>query len=400
MKKRFPSNINTHKKADQGGFSLIEISIVLIIMSVLIGAGISIASIQMENTRIEKTKQKQAAIKTALINFISRNYRLPCPAVATLTSTDANYGVEAENPGTCTSVSGFGSGSSRNVRGIVPWKSLGLSDEVALDGYNRRFTYQVLRSQTNLTQGTVSGLQGNIAIFDASGGNQINQQFPAVAVILSHGNNGRGAYLPDSGNRMSVPTTSDEAENTDNDFDFVQKTYSTLTANPYDDIILWLEPQELISQLSSTGNIQTPNALINTKFNTIRNTLLGFIASDNADPDGSGSRTMGRRLPYADGRTTPIGTSNGATTGFVPWTSIGLASNDAIDPWGNYIRYSVSASLASPGISASFPASPSSYSLTSDGADGISGNADDLSLTLDINTLRGGLIASGILLDP
>lgn len=382
------------------GFSLIEMSIVLVIMSILIGSGISIAMVQMENARIEATKNKQSTIKTALLNFMSRNYRLPCPAVANLVSSNANYGVEAANPGTCTGVTGFGGGSTRNVRGIIPWKSLGLTDETAIDGYGRRFTYQVLRNQTNLTQDTVSGLQGNISIFDAAGGTQINPNYPAVAIVLSHGSNGRGAYLPGSGRRMAVPATADEAENTDNDTNFVQKGYSTLDTNPFDDILLWLEPGELVTQLSQIGSIKTADYLLNTRFNTLRNTLLGVVAGDNADPDGGGARTMGRRLPYADGRANPIGSSNGAVNGYVPWTTIGLTASEATDPWGNYIRYSVTASLASPGISATAPVSPATYSLSSDGADGIQGNGDDQSIIVDVNSLRGSLISAGVLLDP
>ena len=42
------------------------------------------------------------SVKLALQGFIARNGRLPCPAVASHSSTDNRYGLEAPTPGTCT----------------------------------------------------------------------------------------------------------------------------------------------------------------------------------------------------------------------------------------------------------------------------------------------------------
>jgi len=109
---------------------------------------------------------------------------------------------------------------------------------------------------------------------------------------------------------------------------------------------------------------------------------------------------VNKRLPFADGRANPVGTSNGAVIGFIPWLTIGLSASDATDPWGNPIRYLVDVGLAAPGISQSLPPSPSSYTLMSDGPDGTAANADDQTLTLDINSLRGSLVSAGVVLIP
>jgi len=390
---------NTNIKG-QIGFTLIEMSIVLVIVSILIGTGLSISLVQMENSRIASTKTKQETIKLSLLNFIARNSRMPCPAIGTLALGTANYGVEAINPGVCTGVAGFGGGVTRNVRGIVPWVSLGLPEETSLDGYGRRFTYQILRTET--ATAASPGLQGNITILDAAGGNQINPQHPAIAALISHGNNGRGAYLPGSGRRMAVPPVADadERENTDNDFELVQKQYADTATNPFDDIVLWLEPGDLITQLSLQGRIQSPEYLVNTRFKIIRDTLLGYIVADSVDPDAGGARTVARRLPFADSKGTPDGSENGALNGVIAWDTIAITEEEATDPWGNYIRYSVDTDLVNNGVTNLDPSSPAPYTLSSDGPDGIQGNSDDVVLSVDVNNLRGSLTAATIMLDP
>jgi len=381
----------------QTGLTLIEMSIVLIISSILIGSGVSIALVQMENARISSTKEKQLAIKSALLSYISRNFRLPCPAIANLPDSNVNYGIEAANPGTCTGSTNIGGGANRNVRGIVPWKSLSLSDEISLDAYGHRFTYQVLQSQTNLTQSTLTQMRGNIALLNTRGGTQINALFPAVAIIISHGNNGRGSYMAISGNRMALPRNGnepDERENTDNDVDFVKREFSNLAGNAFDDIIMTLDPTSILSTLSAQGDIASPNETLTEKISTLRSSLIGYIVADTTDPDGVGNRTVRRNLPFADGRANPIGTANGALTGFIPWQTIGLSAQDAVDPWGNVIRLSVDADItnAARGLTQSQPGQgTNAFTLSSDGIDGIQGNADDQVFSISAGTLVGSL---------
>ena len=84
------------------GFTLVEIAVVIAIGALLLGFGLSVLTAQLTNARIKATQNQANVIKKALITFIATNNRLPCPAVETLPDTDANYGVEAPNPGTCT----------------------------------------------------------------------------------------------------------------------------------------------------------------------------------------------------------------------------------------------------------------------------------------------------------
>ncbi|GBL45310.1 hypothetical protein SFMTTN_1117 [Sulfuriferula multivorans] len=77
------------------GFTLIEIAVVLIIITLLSGGLISFFNIQLTNQRITSTKANEAAIKVALTNFIAQNNRLPCPAIPALAPGAVGYGREA-----------------------------------------------------------------------------------------------------------------------------------------------------------------------------------------------------------------------------------------------------------------------------------------------------------------
>src|SRR5271170_1480669 len=66
------------------GFSLVEMALVILIVSLLLGGILSYINAQLIQARIVSTSNKQQAIKAALINFIARNNRLPCPADITI----------------------------------------------------------------------------------------------------------------------------------------------------------------------------------------------------------------------------------------------------------------------------------------------------------------------------
>jgi len=392
---------------------LVELAIVLTILAIVSGSILAILNTQLTNSRYSATKTKQEAIKTALINFIARNNRLPCPAVPTAAQGAAAYGVEAATPGTCTGATVIGAGVTSNSRGVVPWVTLGLPDDAALDGFNRRVTYQVLRTQTNTTATTIPSLNGNITIRSSSGGVIINTNNSAVVVLVSHGENGWGAYLPMTGTRMTLPTGADEVENTDNDTEYVQKDFSSNTVNPFDDVVTWLTPNDLLDSLRKNGTVESTSGAVNERFQAIRNALIAYVAADSADPDGAGARTRWRRLPYADRSSAPAcaGTlnngqaDNNCLVGNVPWTTIGLAQNSVTDPWGNVIRYTVAAALATStavsGLTASVPAAATAaITLAAAGADGALGTADDVTMTINVGELRGVLLNAGIGLDP
>lgn len=316
----------TLNKKPQSGFSLIEISIVLLISGLLLSGLLSLVSAQRTNAAISATRTKGEAIVTALMSFVARNHRLPCPAIADRVPNTAGYGVEAATPGTCTGTTVVGGG----VRGgIVPWVSLGLTNEQGSDAYHRRFTYLVRQEETARTPDTISAMRGNMTIHNDTpiglglksagnpGGNQTNScvntntpdnscNLDAVVVIISHGGNGYGAFL-ESGSQMAGAPGALEQENTDNDREFIDTGYSSSETDPFDDMVIALDPDDILRPLAKDGAIPSALAVTMERLNLIRQELVAQIVNAGGEipftgpPAGSPKDGWGKSFVYARG---------------------------------------------------------------------------------------------------
>ncbi len=241
------------------GFTLVEIAIVLLIVGVMasIFALPLLGRAKVANAQVTQTRL--SVIETALSLFISQNYRLPCPANGALDATDsaiAAAGVEAINVGltACT--------LANQANGVVPWKALGLSLADVLDGWGNVMTYRVddtmirpqsmnltfcspggtgpvdptstglhLRCNTGCSASTfpaqctstttvvagrgirVKDIAGNLLADPAA-----SPSTGVAYVVISHGENGIGAYLP-TGSLVTAGTPAagtEEAKNAAN----------------------------------------------------------------------------------------------------------------------------------------------------------------------------------------
>lgn len=116
------------KRRDQypmaGGFTLAELAVVLVIVSLLIGGLLVPLSAQIDQRNYNETQQQISEIREALIGFAVVNGRLPRPA------TSATNG--AENPAIC--------GSEALCTGFIPWSTLGVKKT---DAWNKIIQYSV-----------------------------------------------------------------------------------------------------------------------------------------------------------------------------------------------------------------------------------------------------------------
>lgn len=114
-----------HTSTYQRGFSLVEIAIVLVIISVLITIVAVPLATQVEQRRGEETLKQLEQIKEAITGYAIANGRLPCPATTT----------SAGQESFCTNASGACGapttpqthGRCVNAVGFVPAVALGLS---------------------------------------------------------------------------------------------------------------------------------------------------------------------------------------------------------------------------------------------------------------------------------
>lgn len=214
---RFHRSGGTIQRTKQIGFSLIEITIVLVIIAILsVGALGALAGLNKQRQYTD-TRRSLEKVETALAQFVSREKRLPCPADGTLST-----GLE---------LPAGGGACSAMARGVVPWITLGLTDTDATDGWYNRLTYRTAPQLTsagamNFSDCDSAGMLGSaptpsgcatpptcssaatctalnvalngkgLSVQNAAGATLANNagNTGAAYVLISHGENTTGAY--------------------------------------------------------------------------------------------------------------------------------------------------------------------------------------------------------------
>jgi len=202
-----------HKKA----FSLIELSVVLVVISIIIAGALSASTVSINNAKTKITNDRIKVIYRALGNYILTNYKLPCPAALNITKDAIGYGNSVGLGGTC-----FGSGVYKSniqnslVYGMIPVSTLGLPKDLAEDGFGNKLIYVVNGNYTwadylanNIEWYFFSSFLesdiSNIRILQVSTGNVIDGN---AFAIISLGKNKYGAF--GSAERTQSATTSSD----------------------------------------------------------------------------------------------------------------------------------------------------------------------------------------------
>jgi len=196
------------------GFTLIEMSVVLVGIAMITAMGVSAGIDVVESTKRVSTEKKLDAIEEALLIFRKQYNRLPCPGSLTLATDDASYGIEAATPGACTGgvpSANFATAESLVPSGAVPVRTLGLPDEFIYDGWGRKFQYEVAPEITSINSFLYSQTSDACAIeiVDASG--NVMPQAPLYDLI-SFGKDGLGGYNK-NGTMMSGTAVGEQAMN-------------------------------------------------------------------------------------------------------------------------------------------------------------------------------------------
>jgi len=208
-----------YDRARQRGFSLVEISIVLVIVALLITGLIPSLSGQIEQRRLSETRRYMDEVRDALLGYAisTSNKRLPCP--------DTNgYGIAEA---TCTA-------SAQQV-GTLPYKDLGVAGK---DAYGSVLVYAVTKEFADSAAHFTLNTAGTLRVC-TSAACTANLTGNAAAVIVSRGAN------------WANPPSTDEAENTDGDSNFVSHDFQP----GFDDAVLWLSPNTLFNRMVTAGQL-------------------------------------------------------------------------------------------------------------------------------------------------
>ncbi len=188
------------RSGKQGGFTLLELSVVLIIIGVVTSIGVSSGITALESAKRAQTTSKLNVIESALQIFRVQNNRLPCPSNILLQRGRTGYGAETGIPGSCAG-SNYGT-TGEVVEGGVPTQALNIPDDFAFDGWGRKIGYAVDSRATNIEAFNAIAIPEScgISVNDASGSARTSS---AIYALISYGSNGHGGYLA-NGMRMAT----------------------------------------------------------------------------------------------------------------------------------------------------------------------------------------------------
>lgn len=121
----------------EGGFTAIEIVLVVAILGLLITGMFSQFQPVSRESREQETRARMERIAKALNNYVIKNGRLPCAGqVALPMGDDPPIGVEMGNYS-------YLCKKDKRMEGIVPFRTLGLPEDMAKDAWGNYFTYRV-----------------------------------------------------------------------------------------------------------------------------------------------------------------------------------------------------------------------------------------------------------------
>lgn len=231
-------------------FTLVEMAIVLTIVGLLLGGGMSLLSSSTDTAKYKETQNQLNELKEALNNYYIQFGRLPCP-------DSGNDGVEETS---CV--------TGNALRGFLPHVTLGLGG--AGDAWGERIKYVVSPKFTaavtpptppamctDTAPRTITTASDKVTIQDLQATGQPIADFAAFALI-STGKNGRqtnagmtGAFS-NNGGCSSVNAL--EQENCDSDSILrsgLQRTDGNTVV--FDDIVVWGSDVQLIGRLKKSG---------------------------------------------------------------------------------------------------------------------------------------------------
>jgi prepilin-type N-terminal cleavage/methylation domain-containing protein len=253
------------------GFTLIELAVALVIMSLLLTMMLTPLSARQEARHRLETQRTLEGLGEALIGFALVYGRLPCPAI----SADNGLEDRASSTGPCNKYSGF-----------VPWVSLGMGGD---DGWGRRIRYA---AGSAWTDAAITLALGNPASTDPPGSRrritlltrkadsallQLSNKDDVPAVLVSPGLNGCSATQVDHAGLSTLPECAGADERVNALIDplskgksdwnligpydqpgrifIVRDPGSDPTGGYFDDLVSWVSPFVLFNRMVAAGKL-------------------------------------------------------------------------------------------------------------------------------------------------
>lgn len=245
------------------GYTLIELTVVLLLVALLLGGMLPKLSGKIEQQRMDDVRAQLNEIREALIGYAVANGRLPCPASSASSGAEGFAAGGSAADGNC----------SNFYDGLVPAATLGLAtaDGYAVDPWGNRIHYAVTSWSNNTYTRTngmgtvgISNLVPNgtpylqvcstatgITVTNCASGMALTASPGVPALVYSTGRN--GGY----GGTGVDETANPNPNSNNNDRVFVSHTPAAAASGngEFDDVMVWLSPNILYYRMVEAGKL-------------------------------------------------------------------------------------------------------------------------------------------------
>lgn len=244
------------------GFTLIELAIVIMVIGLVMTGVLAVMKVQMGGRDMSATKKNLHIAEVALKTYLAVNHAYPCPAPRDAKKGEKGYGRALENcvsPPAIATVStgkpqkdGTVSASGREkamVRiGVLPFRSLGMGDAEAVDGWGNLLQYAITESLTDPMQYDQDN--GAIDVVAEDGQSRVTPPGTVQYIIFSTGPDGAGGIAAaGAGTGVACPKKKLQTENCNSDSVFMDaesrfadaERGSKVRAVDYDDRLVYMQ---------------------------------------------------------------------------------------------------------------------------------------------------------------
>jgi prepilin-type N-terminal cleavage/methylation domain-containing protein len=219
----------------QAGFSMIELAVAVLIITLLLGSLLVPLATQVEQRKVSETRRLLDEIREALIGFAIIHGRLPCP------DTDSDpaaggYGIEEA---ACS--------ANPVAEGYLPWRSLGVAP---MDAFGMKRTsvasprigdwrYRVDRNFAAAFSLATGFSADALTVRDSAGNALTSSTERPVAIIFSAG-----------------PDTVANGQNAMTSFEATGGIYQAdVPGTNFDDILVWISRPILMNRMVAAGKL-------------------------------------------------------------------------------------------------------------------------------------------------
>lgn len=225
------------------GFTLIEIAVVLVVVSLMLGGLLMPISAQLDQRNYSEARKAMTDIKEALMGYAMTHGYLPCPAISVSDGSEDRGG----------------SGACNKRVGFLPWSALGLPK---LDPWGRLYRYSATAVFTDsVTKASLTSTPDILIKTRDTSGASINltNTSTVVAAVVCFGKNGRWGYA-DNGTQAAdgSTTNTDEDTNGSGNTSFFSRELTTNTAaggGEFDDLAIWIPASLYFNRMVSAGQL-------------------------------------------------------------------------------------------------------------------------------------------------